>query len=1659
MDICVEHVKRSTVKQDSRNFASIERIIEQDVSIFMKRKIKAFEQNWNVVEFDGVGIKGKLQAVGLAESKDLPIIRYQVDVQQSSNDACSLDKMFSKEHSSELNELSKDSFFEHGNFNKSLWNEDAPRFPIFRVFYDPCHSSASLSQFFREKPKKFSAEFGFRFIVHIKDLKLPLELVEPFFVSIFLFDVKSKTCCSECFSLPIIPPDFQDSFTKKAVEPLFSVQNPSKNLHLIVKIEKTLSSDKEFELYFKPENVKGKHLDMIKANASRLKDFRQCFAWGVLPLFEDSGELILANDEKVNPLFRLNPDLTEEKMGDLIPEILGGNYSKRLKVISGYVSLSVETFSESSFENALIWTPAQLPTSPNEVHRCSLLEIQSFLPHLEPFLMYQNFLYVYPEFVNLANRGGSLSVRNIVCSVMLKETDSIDQPPLKVLYGNSQNSLKESLSSAVTYHSKSPSFLDEFKIELPINLTGEHHLLFVFYHVTCKVTNKNECATPIGYSWVPVFRHGRVISNGVHETPVAIELFNGYRENKEIKFIDNKKPLFRFKTRCVSSVFSEDEDTACYFNALERDLSESSLSSSIKGLENANTLDIIHHMPFIFESLLDIISHNSICRAQAFSTFLQLCKRIASERNESGRCSLLESFVHCFNVPVDGKTSEILIEELLCLIENVNDSVSDGGFSQIWIIFDLIIKCLVCENHDECSFDYSNQLAKLFELSSTFISSKKDKGLNLVKALNRNLSFFLGDLVETMEEQETFNLIRHYFFLLRKGDDTVTNELVLDCCSILCQTPHILSLSRSISCNFESTDFGKYLSLNSGSLYFSFLILEQIVMAFKHSEKSVRQRGVLLLREFFFTKETQSKETDQKAVSMMFFPFIFVILDNLAEIQTWSLFERRNIFVCFFWIFKNIDSLLLQNWLRAETHHRLVKLFSALAVGFEAFKYLGKNEISKLSASSNKDVTVNNKELLEKMYGGGGGSLTRTRRTLTMRGHSTLGEEHLRFKRKTLKSQTEIYQANYDWKVEGALCLEVGLVILNFLAVYESSFEHQLLENHNGCFEDMFNLLIAIGKHNQSENFIVSLARFFRILVLKYSEIIFSIGTAYLVKLCPLLMGFCNHKSETTRSSSAGLLYVLMQMNFKLFGNFTRMKVQTTVALSQLVGEVIENDVFIKESLNCLLQYCSVFEKDEGISSSHSFRKQLNDLIDGLFGILKDSSSIKRCSSDPEMTADLFFNVAQGYKQAPDIRVAWLRNLANFHSERGNWAEAGECVLHIAASVAEYLERHEPTPGMPKGASAFRHISENIVDESAIAELLVDDEETCQSEPFSQAGLVNLLREGISLFKKGQLFESIHEVYKLLIPIFEAERRYEELCEVFSDLHLIFKEIVSCTKTDSRILGTYYRVAFYGKPFLELSGKQFIYKEPFCTQLVDIVPRLQSLYEGILSQTISIIQGSKPVSDDLIYSDIPSIQITSVLPFFDEWEMKEKHSYFERNNNVKQFVFETPFTQEGKVHGTLSEQWIKQTILQVASDFPYVKKRIEVSNILERQISPIENGIKNVEEQTLKLKAELKKEPVDLKQLQMNLQGSVRVQVNAGPLEICRVFLDSTVDTSKFHTKHVKRLKNAVRQFLKTCREALEVNGNSIGPEQTEFHTTLQQGYAELDEEINRLIE
>ncbi|ROL41774.1 Solute carrier family 15 member 1 [Anabarilius grahami] len=391
------------------------------------------------------------------------------------------------------------------------------------------------------------------------------------------------------------------------------------------------------------------------------------------------------------------------------------------------------------------------------------------------------------------------------------------------------------------------------------------------------------------------------------------------------------------------------------------------------------------------------------------------------------------------------------------------------------------------------------------------------------------------------------------------------------------------------------------------------------------------------------------------------------------------------------------------------------------------------------------------------------------------------------------------------------------------------------------------------------------------------------------------------------------------------------------------------------------------------------------------------------------------------------------------------------CYVHVAALVAEYLKRK----GMfRQGCSAFRVITPNIDEEAAMME-----DVGMQDVHFNEEVLMELLEACADGLWKAERYELISDIYKLIIPIYEQRRDFEKLAHLYDTLHRAYTKVMEVMHSGKRLLGTFFRVAFFGQGFFEdEDGKEYIYKEPKFTPLSEISQRLLKLYSDKFGQeNVKMIQDSGRVNPKDLEAKFAYIQVTHVTPYLEEKELEERKTDFERSHNIRRFVFETPFTESGKRHGGVEEQCKRRTVLTTTHCFPYVKKRIAVMYQHHTDLSPIEVAIDEMSGKVAELRALCATSEVDMIRLQLKLQGSISVQVNAGPLAYARAFLDDAC-AKKYPDNKVKQLKEVFRQFVEACGQALAVNERLIKEDQQEYHDEMKASYKDLARELSHIM-
>ena len=115
-------------------------------------------------------------------------------------------------------------------------------------------------------------------------------------------------------------------------------------------------------------------------------------------------------------------------------------------------------------------------------------------------------------------------------------------------------------------------------------------------------------------------------------------------------------------------------------------------------------------------------------------------------------------------------------------------------------------------------------------------------------------------------------------------------------------------------------------------------------------------------------------------------------------------------------------------------------------------------------------------------------------------------------------------------------------------------------------------------------------------------------------------------------------------------------------------------------------------------------KMQVKDLVFNLNTIISDTIKMREFADDPEMIMDLMHRIANCYQSSPDMRLIWLQNMAHTNLQRQNLVEAGQCLTHAAALIAEYLSMIENRAYLPVGCASFKSASINVLEESAISD-------------------------------------------------------------------------------------------------------------------------------------------------------------------------------------------------------------------------------------------------------------------------------------------------------------------------------------------------------------------
>ncbi|XP_072330608.1 dedicator of cytokinesis protein 10 isoform X3 [Scyliorhinus torazame] len=814
--------------------------------------------------------------------------------------------------------------------------------------------------------------------------------------------------------------------------------------------------------------------------------------------------------------------------------------------------------------------------------------------------------------------------------------------------------------------------------------------------------------------------------------------------------------------------------------------------------------------------------------------------------------------------------------------------------------------------------------------------------------------------------------------------------------------------------------------------------------------------------------------------------------------------EMRSLLTCFLHIMKTVSEEILKVYWCKASYSELMDFFNILEVCIQHFRFLGKRHVArklaaaaKLAQASQSNGTLKGSNpthqssgLLSQWIHSGldGHRHGRCQTMPIIRGKNALSNPKLLQMMEASNiisngSPTEM-DALLLIDVEANIATEVSITVLEIICLFTQAHQKQLQQDdgQNSTMKRVFDTYLLFLQVNQSSVALKHVFAALRLFVSKFPSAFFQGRVELCGTLCYEILKCCNHRSSSTQNEACALLYLFMRRNFEFTKgkSIVRSHLQLIKAVSQLIADVGMGGTRFQQSLAII----NNFANGDRPMNNTLFPVEVKDLTKRIRTVLMATAQMKEHEKDPEMLIDLQYSLANSYASTPELRMTWLESMAKIHIRNGDVSEAAMCYIHIAALVSEYLKRrgywktevtrlsttfseesHNPDSNQlltsnegrslfSMGWSAFQTITPNVKEEGAM-------KEDCgmQDTPYTEDTLVEQLEACVDYLWKSERHELIANVYKPVILVYEKKRDFKRLSELYYTIHRSYHKITEVVHSEKRLFGRYYRVAFYGQAFFEEDdSKEYIYKEPKLTGLSEISQRLLKLYSDKYgTENVKMIQDSNKVNPKDLDPKFAYIQVTFVTPYFDEKELTERRTDFEKHHNIKRFVFETPFTLSGKKHGGVEEQCKRRTILTTSQTFPYVKKRIQVVNQQSTELNPIEVAIDEMSRKVSELNHLCCMNEVDMIRLQLKLQGSVSAKVNAGPMAYAWAFLEEK-NAKKYPDNQVKLLKEIFRQFAAACGHALEVNERLIKEDQLEYQEEMKSHYRDLLSELSTVM-
>ncbi|XWS23297.1 hypothetical protein CRYUN_Cryun29cG0109600 [Craigia yunnanensis] len=1012
-------------------------------------------------------------------------------------------------------------------------------------------------------------------------------------------------------------------------------------------------------------------------------------------------------------------------------------------------------------------------------------------------------------------------------------------------------------------------------------------------------------------------------------------------------------------------------------------------------------------------------------------------------------------------------------------------------------------------------------IMQLYDCLLTEVHERCKKGLSLAKRLNSSLAFFCYDLLSIIEPHQVFELVSLYLDKFSGVCQSVLHDCKLIFLQIICDHDLFVEMPGR-----DPSDRNYLSSVLIQELFLTWdhddlsqrakaaRILAVLLCKHEFDARYQKPEDKLYIAQLYFPLIVQILDempvfynlnaTEKREVLIVILQIVRN-LDDASVVKAWQQsIARTRLF------FKLMEECLVLFEHRKPTDGMLIGSSSRNIVGDGPTSPKYSDKLSPainnyLSEASRQEVrpqgTPDNGYLWQRVNSqlSSPSQPYSLREALAQAQTSRIGASAQALRESlhpVLRQKLELWEEN----LSAAVSLQV-LEISERFSVMAAS--HSIATDY-GKLDCLSSIIMSFFSRNQPLAFWKAfLPVFNHVFDLHGATLMARENDRFLKQVAFHLLRLAVFRNDNIRKRAVIGLQILVRSSF-YFMQTARLRVMLTITLSELMSDMqvtqMKSDGTLEESgesrrlrksleeiadevkSSGLLKECGLPENALLVTPenfeenrwSWSEVKSLSDsLLLALDASLEHALLASVMSMDRYAAAESFYKLAMAFAPVPDLHIMWLLHLCDAHQEMQSSAEAAQCAMAVAGVVMQALVARNDGVWSKNHVTSLCKIcpmvSSEITSEASAAEV-----EGYGASKLTVDSAVKYLQLANKLFSQAELYHFCANILELVIPVYKSRRAYGQLAKCHTLLTNIYESILEQESSPIPFTdATYYRVGFYGERFGKLDRKEYVYREPRDVRLGDIMEKLSHIYESRMdsNHTLHVIPDSRQVKAEELQPGVCYLQITAVDPVMEDEDLGSRRERIfslstgtVRARVFDRFLFDTPFTKNGKTQGGLEDQWKRRTVLQTEGSFPALVNRLLVIKSESLEFSPVENAIGMIETRTSALRNELE-EPRSsegdqmprLQSLQRILQGSVAVQVNSGVLSVCTAFLSGEPAT-RLRSQELQQLIAALLEFMAVCKRAIRVHFRLIGEEDQDFHTQLVNGFQSLTAELSHYI-